>query len=102
MARLKPYGVYGIWNTRNGTLYIGSTTHPFAVRWSQHRADLRGYNYGGNRLLRADWTTFGPEAFQFLIIEIVADRHRVRERERFWLAWFRQHRSYNVVKVISR
>jgi group I intron endonuclease len=103
-------GVYAIICTGDGSIYIGSTGSSFGTRWAEHRMEQGGYQYGqgGNRLLRAAYTQFGIESFQFIILEIVPCHKTtsyLRQRERYWYKWFRKHwgkdRMLNVVERIS-
>jgi hypothetical protein len=112
MARDPRYewcGVYAIWCTGDGSIYIGSTSNSFAIRWSQHRMEHLGYRYGqgGNHRLRATFAKFGSESFQFVILEVLpcGNKRLLRRRERFWYRWFRRSwgdgRMLNVVQRIA-
>lgn len=75
-------GVYEIINRKTRCTYVGATTQPMAVRWGQHRKNLRG-NRHHNARLQADWNTYGARAFRFKVIEVV-DADRVFVREEYW------------------
>lgn len=63
----RPMGVYQIRNTVNGKLLVGMSVDLQSIL-NRHRADLR---MGGhrNRELQKDWAEFGPEAFEFEILD---------------------------------
>ena len=63
----RPMGVYQIRNTLNGKLLVGVSVDLPSIL-NRHRADLR---MGGhrNRELQKDWAEFGPEAFEFEILD---------------------------------
>jgi hypothetical protein len=63
----RPMGVYQIRNTVNGKLLVGMSVDLPSIL-NRHRADLR---IGGhrNRELQKDWAEFGPEAFEFEILD---------------------------------
>lgn len=61
-------GIYAIVNLVNGYMYIGQTAFRFSERWSNHCCDLNQGTHG-NRLLQEDWKTYGPDAFEFRILE---------------------------------
>jgi hypothetical protein len=60
-------GVYQIQNTGNGRLLVGASTDLPAIL-NRHRAQLR-LGVHSNRVLQKDWTEFGPEAFEFQILD---------------------------------
>jgi group I intron endonuclease len=60
-------GVYVIANQVNGKLYVGSSAQSFAVRFRQHRSQLRrGIHH--SRHLQAAWNKYGEDAFEFLVV----------------------------------
>lgn len=60
-------GVYQIRNTANGKLLVG-VSKDIPSMFNRHRAELR---MGGhrNRELQKDWAEFGPEAFEFEVLD---------------------------------
>lgn len=72
-----PAGVYQIRNTKNGKIFIDSSTQLDKV-WNSKRFQLE---LGGhpNRNLQADWNTFGEENFVFEILDEVAQLEDERE-----------------------
>lgn len=89
-------GIYIIKNTVTEKLYVGSTNN-FSVRWKRHVLDLNRGNHTGLKLQRA-WLKYGEAAFQFLVIEYVADTSLLMEREQHWLDTLRcVELGYNVL-----
>ncbi len=75
-------GIYQIRNKKTGTVYIGSSVH-ITRRWKQHRESLdRGIH--SNSMLQQDWECFGKRAFEFSVIEVVADEKMLTDREHYW------------------
>jgi group I intron endonuclease len=100
----RPMGVYRIRNTVNGKLLVGSSVNLPAIL-NRHRAALR---FGGhtNRELQKDWAEFGPEAFEFEVLDTLAPQERpgynpsddLRALEQLWLDKLSpfDERGYNV------
>ena len=77
-------GVYGIVNTRNGLIYVGSSTD-IKARTGAHVYTLRS-NSHHNSGLQADWLEFGEEAFVFVLLEDAAAGGRdLFLREQAWV-----------------
>ncbi|HJQ32214.1 MAG TPA: GIY-YIG nuclease family protein [Pyrinomonadaceae bacterium] len=87
----RPMGVYQIRNTVNGKVLVGvSVDLPASL--NRHRAELR---MGGhrNRVLQQEWAEFGPEAFEFEVLDTLAPPERpdydpkadLRALEELWL-----------------
>lgn len=75
-------GIYTIRNTVNGKLYVGSAVC-FRKRFTLHRSYLnRGL---GTARLQNAWRKYGESAFEFTVIEIVADRSALLAREQYWM-----------------
>jgi group I intron endonuclease len=76
-------GVYAIIHNASRKRYIGSTTS-FRRRWAEHKSAL---NRGIHRSpkLQAAWTKHGAVAFEFRVLEPVADRSAILAREQAWL-----------------
>lgn len=76
-------GVYRIRNQTNGKEYIGSTAISMSKRWERHRQLLaRGEH--DNAALQQDWNRASGQGFIFEVIEVVANRDYLRQRERYW------------------
>lgn len=69
---MKTCGVYSIYNTANGKMYIGSSKD-IETRWAGHKHYLRGRNKEQpahkNRHLQRDWDTHGEGLFELKILE---------------------------------
>lgn len=77
-------GIYAIKRRdRDDEQYIGSAVN-IAKRWAEHRSDLRRGKHRSSRLQNV-WTKHGPDAFEFVILEHVADKAQLIEREQAWL-----------------
>lgn len=87
----RPMGVYQIRNTANGKLLVGVSKDLPSIL-NRHRAALR---MGGhmNRELQKDWAEFGPEAFEFEVLDTLTPPERpdydpaddLRALEELWL-----------------
>ena len=75
-------GIYSIYCTKNGKVYIGSSTDIF-VRWNGHKCNLR-LNKHGNRYLQNAWNKYEEESFVFSIVE-ECSKDILIEREQFYL-----------------
>jgi GIY-YIG catalytic domain/Ribbon-helix-helix protein, copG family len=63
-------GVYTIINTITGEEYVGKSVN-IEMRWDAHRAQLK---YGiHNKRFQDAWNSYGGTAFEFKIIEVVAE-----------------------------
>lgn len=87
-------GVYQIKNTANGKCYVGSS-FAFGRRWNRHIRELRG-NIHPNAKLQAAWNKYGPENFEFSVVECV-EKDVILEREQFWIDSVDP--EYNICKV---
>lgn len=90
-------GIYAITNLVNGKVYIGSATL-FRKRWSLHKRNLRAGTHHCVPLQRA-WRKYGEGAFDFIILEEVADRSRLLIREQAWMDSRPGRETYNMAKV---
>lgn len=80
---MKQSGIYKIEHIASGRVYVGSAVR-FNLRWNNHRDSLRHNKHGNNYLQRA-WNKYGPDAFSFSILEYVADKSLLLQREQFWI-----------------
>lgn len=76
-------GIYMLLNLVTNMYYIGSVIR-FNKRWRQHRSDLN-LNKHTNSYLQHAWNKHGEENFKFYVLELVADKSKLLEREQFWL-----------------
>lgn len=71
------YGIYAIFNTVNGKIYIGQTAKTFRQRLRQHRTMLiRGLH--DNKELQFDWLNYGERAFEIRILEAFKEYTLIR------------------------
>jgi group I intron endonuclease len=76
-------GVYAIVNRSEDRRYIGSSVD-IPRRWCEHRTRLqRGLHT--NKILQAAWDKYGAVSFDWVILEPVADRNEMIEREQYWI-----------------
>jgi len=93
------YGIYGIFNTINNKVYIGSTgsTQGFSRRWASHRYKLRN-NKAFNSYLQHAWDKYGEDSFEFKIIEECGDNERI-QKENDWIKHYdsmNRDKGYNL------
>lgn len=81
-------GIYAIINTKNNTIYIGSTVG-FRKRWGQHRHRLHKGTHV-NPHLQAAWNKYGEEAFEFGVLEYLDDPEELHLAEQFWMDIYRE------------
>lgn len=96
---MKASGIYGIWNTENGKVYVGSTCGNvgFNRRWQLHKRQLTA-NVHINTHLQYAWNKYGADAFEFRIIEECTDEVLV-SREQAWMDHYgsmNPERGYNI------
>lgn len=77
------WGVYAIVNKMTAQLYVGATGRSFYARWKQHLRLLRVGKHS-NKGLQQDWKTYGSDAFEFRILEVVDDYKYLGGREWYW------------------
>lgn len=76
-------GIYQIKNTKTGECYVGSSLRIYD-RLKAHMVNLlKGTHI--NMYLLQSWKQYGPESFDFSILEIVTDDKVLSEREIFWI-----------------
>lgn len=68
------WGVYAIVRLKTGRQYIGGTGDSFLSRWKGHWYMLQKGMHD-NKALQWDWLFFGPECFEFQILESYNDKH---------------------------
>lgn len=66
-------GVYKITNKVNGKYYYGGTGESFKARWSAHITHLNAGTHR-NKHLQSAWNKYGPEAFEFDVIQVVEQK----------------------------
>jgi len=91
--------IYAIRHSASGKAYVGSAVRVLS-RWNQHRSSLRKGKHH-SRYLQAAWDKHGPEAFEFVILELVPDAAMLIERENAHIALLGAadpSRGYNLCK----
>lgn len=91
-------GIYLITCTKNDQRYVGSSKH-IDYRWRKHREMLTS-NKHFNRYLQRSWNKYGSEAFEYAILEIVADASLLQEREQHWIDTL--HPGFNLSPFANR
>lgn len=87
-------GIYGIRNTVNGMVYVGSAALIYS-RWRLHRCHLRN-NKHYNVHLQRSWNKHGEESFVFEVLERCERSTEVLiAREDFWMNCYAGH-LYNM------
>jgi group I intron endonuclease len=92
-------GVYCWVNSVNGKVYVGSAKN-LAKRKTEHLRLLKKGVHHSLHFQRA-WNKYGPDAFEFNILEPVEDEIWLRARETAWLnrlESFKSEIGYNVVR----
>jgi len=79
-----PTGIYGIFNSVDGKVNVGSSVH-MTTRWKEHR-DALNKGVHGNPHLQAAWNKYGAAAFEFREIERCSYESLVA-REDYWIAY---------------
>ena len=102
---VRPMGVFRVRNLTSGRWLIGTSTDLPAML-NRQRAQLR-MGMHPNRALQADWTSLGPQAFAFEILDTLAHADRpgadpatdLRVLELMWLEKLTPYgdRGYNPV-----
>jgi group I intron endonuclease len=89
-------GIYKITNQENGKFYIGSSKH-LDRRWWEHTNDLNKNQHDNIKLQHA-WNYYGPNAFDFIVLENV-EIDNLLEREQYYLTTFAPYKrnvGYNI------
>lgn len=87
--------IYQILNVKNGHCYIGSAL-TFYYRQHDHIHRLKKRKHHSRYLQRA-WNRYGAKSFEFVILELVPDKHELLKREQYWMDTL--HPAYNMDKV---
>ena len=76
-------GIYAIVNLKNQKHYVGSAVN-LRKRKGVHLAELRAGRHHCSKLQNA-WNKYGENAFRFDVLEVVADKEQLIEREQFYI-----------------
>ena len=79
-------GVYALWYTPNGWVYIGSSGRCIGNRFSWHLSALRA-NYHTSPRVQECWDNSVPSDWEFVVIE-ECSKDLCREREAYWASGF--------------
>lgn len=92
-------GIYSITNVVNGKRYIGSAV-VLSRRFAQHKHELSRGTHHSIKLQRA-WKKNGESAFVFEVLEYIADKSLLIEREQHWIDHCKSsgQRGYNVLVI---
>lgn len=75
--------IYQIRHVASGKTYVGST-NSWKRRQMEHRAELRSGRHC-NPHLQKSWAKHGEPAFEFSVLEQLADLDQIVEREQHWI-----------------
>src|SRR3990167_6289620 len=90
--------IYAIRNRITGVMYIGSAVN-YVRRCFRHKAELR-HNKHHNIILQRAWNKYSEGAFQFEIVEHVANIEMLLPCEQAWIDWCAElGLSYNLAPV---
>lgn len=93
--------VYAIRNIETGRIYIGSSKS-IATRWKLHRDQLRLGKHV-NRRLSSDYAIYGPDAFEFSLLEEVEPiGNALLAAERRHLSTVELHQTYHLPRRVWR
>ena len=82
-AILPECGIYSIRNSKNGHIYVGSSSH-LERRIKAHKRLLHRGKHHSIRLQRA-WNLYGADVFLFEILEIVTDIELLLSKEQQYI-----------------
>jgi group I intron endonuclease len=94
---VKTPGIYAILNNLNGKVYIGSSSQ-VPIRLAAHRCALNSGTHKNPKLQRA-WTKYGPDAFEFWMLQLLGKDDDHIAAEQCWLDEWRPHEDgvgYNI------
>ena len=78
--------IYALRCKANGFAYVGCTKGKIGKRMREHRCLL---NAGAHKasLLQVDWLTFGPEAFEIVVLQALPEGATIEHKRRAELDW---------------
>lgn len=93
-------GVYLILNIVNGKIYIGSSNDIEGRKYDHFRA-LR-LNKHTNQYLQNSYNKHGEAKFTFEVIEVVDNIEDLRDREQYWLDYYKSYEvGYNISAIAA-
>lgn len=96
---MKIQAIYSIENIVNNKVYIGSAVDLYG-RWAVHKSQLNK-NKHANKYFQYAWNKYGKSKFIFSIIECLADKSKLAEREQYWINKFfacKRNFGYNILE----
>jgi group I intron endonuclease len=95
MKQYRCSGVYAIRNLVNGKCYVGSSKN-IENRWKEHKHKLNSGRRWGHSALENAWSKYGPETFEFVILEQVDNIDDLLSTEKRWIDQLDSYRTgYN-------
>ena len=91
----KTFGVYQIKNLVDSKIYVGSTSKSFTIRWKQWHYDLKRGK--ANKHIQNAWIKYGPENFEFSILEVCTNKEDCIPREQHYIDTLQP--EYNFMKI---
>ncbi|MEK7136672.1 MAG: GIY-YIG nuclease family protein [Patescibacteria group bacterium] len=82
-ARRGMIGIYQLKNVKTGECFIGSSPS-ICNHFKKHLGKL-ALGEHPNTSLQQQWDRDGAESFEFVFLEIAANKYTLREREDYWL-----------------
>lgn len=82
------YQIYKITNKVNNKIYIGLTTKPLNIRYSEHCSKAKSTNYYLHNAIKK----YGKENFVIENIEVCDDSNHMKIQEQYWI---QKYRSYD-------
>lgn len=96
----KRAAIYCITCLTNNRRYVGSSVN-VAYRWREHRYHLNHRKHH-SPALQHSWSKYGPDAFQFAILEVVSDPKTLIEREQHWIDLLRPEFNAGLIAFPTR
>src|SRR5690242_10297454 len=76
-------GIDQIRHVASGKVYIGSAVD-IQRRWRYHKGELKRDTHH-NQILQRTWRKYGPDAFVFDVLQVIADKGTLVRIEQEWL-----------------
>ena len=92
--------IYGLVNIVTGSVYVGCTKHDVGKRMREHRCLLKAGKHQ-ELSLQADWSEFGPDAFEMRVLETLPPGSPLTVKREAELRWMDRYegRLYNRHRV---
>lgn len=95
----RQYIIYKVYCTKTGGIYIGQTCETLEQRKGKHISKATTYFPRNISKFHIAIRTYGPDKFQWEVIEKVDGRDIANERERYWIEIFQSNKpqyGYNM------